>query len=159
MATAEDLRKEFMEFMDAKDMHYTVMDEEDNMVYLAFGGETDTFVMVDFDEDGDDASSVHFSSLGFAKVEQDDMAAALVKLNEVNTKYRWATFFIHDNELSANCDAKIYPGSVGPECFELAIRLSNIIEDAIKDFAGIATPDEEKMKMLSFIAAMKRAGL
>ena len=159
MATAEDLRKEFMDFMDAKGVKYTILDEADNILYLAFGGDTDTYVMVDFDEEGDNASSVHFSSLGFAKIEQADMPAALVKLNEVNRKYRWATFFINDNELSANSDAKIFPGSVGPECFEVAIRLSNIIEDAMKDFAGIATPDEEKMKMLAIVAMMKRAGL
>lgn len=159
MATAEDLRKEFMDYLDAKGLHYTVMDENDNMVYLAFGGDQDTYVMVDFDEEDDDASSVHFNSMGFAKVEQSDLPAALIKLNEVNMKYRWAKFFIRDNELWGDCDAKIYPGTVGPECFELTIRLSNIIEEVIKDFAGIATPNDEKMKMLSLIAAMKRAGV
>ena len=60
MATAESLRQEFMRHMDSRGIKYTVFQEEDNIVYLAFGGDKETFVLVDFDEDGNDAESVHF---------------------------------------------------------------------------------------------------
>ena len=161
MVTAEELRKEFTDFMDEHDIRYTVMDENDNMVYLAFGGDQDTYVMVDFDEDDeDDAQSVHFSSLGFASVERSNIPAALVTLNKVNSNYRWVKFFLRDdNKLCADCDAMVFPGTVGQECFHSAGRMSNIIEHAIKEFEGVAEVDQSAMMMLSAVAAMKRMGM
>ena len=161
MVTAEDLRKEFTDFMDEHDIHYTVMDEKDNMVYLAFGGDQHTYVMVDFDEtDGRDAESVHFSSPGFATVEKANVPAALIALNKVNRKFRWVKFFMgDDNKLCADCDATVFPGTVGQECFHCAGRMSDIIEHALKEFEGVAEVDEETMKMLSMVAAMKRWGV
>ena len=160
MATAEELRKEFTDYMDEREIKYTVLKEDDNIVYLAFGGDQDTYVMVDFDENDNDSESVHFSSHDFAVVEKANVPAALVKLNEVNQKYRWVKFYMSDNnKLCADCDATIFPGSVGYECFRSACRLSDIIEIALKDFEGIAEPDEDAMKMFTMIAAFKSMGM
>ena len=157
MATAEDLRREFMNYMDAKGIKYTVLDEKDNIVYLAFGGDKETFVLVDFDEEDDNASSVHFLSQNFAKAERAMIPSALVKVNEINRSYRWVKFYISDDgEISADCDAVIQPGSVGAECLEITIRMSNIIEGALDKLAGIADINKEAKQMLDVVALMKR---
>lgn len=159
MATAESLRQEFMRYMDSKDIKYTVFDEEDNIVYLAFGGDKETFVLVDFDEDGNNADSAHFLSSNFAKAEKATIPLALVRLNEINRQYRWVKFYMSDEgEISADCDAVLSPGSVGPECVQISMRMSNIIEDAIDKLAGAAEINEEAKRMLDIIALMKRLG-
>ena len=156
MVTAEQLRQEFMDHMDKLGVRYTVMDDEDNIVYLSFGGDTETFVIVDFDESNDgDANSVCFVSQGFAQVKQANVPAALVKLNEVNGRYRWVKFFMRENQLTAIFDAKVYPGSVGDECTEMAVRMSNNIERALKDFEGIAVVDDDAKWAFDMMAAMK----
>jgi len=159
MPTADSLRQEFMKYMDSKDIKYTVFDEEDNIVYLAFGGDKETFVLVDFDEDGNNADSVHFLSGNFAKAEKAKIPLALVRVNEINRQYRWVKFYMSDEgEISADCDAIIAPGSVGPECVQIAMRMSNIIEDALDKLAGAAEINEEAKRMFDVIALMKRLG-
>lgn len=155
MATAEQLRQEFMKFMDRKGLKYTVFDEDDNIVYLAFGGSKETFVLADFDEEGNKADSVHFVSQGFAKA--SNIPAALVKLNEINKSYRWVKFYMDDQgTISADCDAMVYPGSVGEECTAICIRMSNIIEGALDKLAGVAEIDEDAKRMLDMMAVLKR---
>ena len=157
MATAEELRQEFTDYMDMKGLKYTVMDKEDNMVYLAFGGEKETFVMVDFDESGDDSDSVHFNSIGFAKAAKADFAKALVKINDINRKYRWVkTFILEDGKICCDADANVYPGTVGQECVQVVIRMSNIIEDILGDLEGVAEIDEEAKKTFDMLAMFKR---
>ena len=157
MATAEDLRQEFMRFMDSKDVKYTVFDEDDNILYLAFGGEKETFVLVDFDEEGNNATSVHFVSQNFAKAEKAKIPAALVKLNEINRQFRWVKFHMSDDGvISADCDAVLTPGHVGEECLEITIRMSNIIESALDKLAGVAEIDMDAKRTLDVIAMMKR---
>lgn len=161
MITAEQLRREFTDFMDANSANYTIMDQNDNVVFLAFGGDQDSYVMVDFDEtEGYDAESVHFSSHSFARIEQANLAAALIALNDANARYRWVKFYMLDNMLCADSDATIYPGNVGDECVKCAIRMSNIIVTALKDdFKDVAVVDNDAMRMLMMIAALKHAGL
>lgn len=159
MATAESLRREFMQHMDSRDIKYTVFDEDDNIVYLAFGGDKETYVLVDFDEAGNDADSVHFLSQNFAKAEKSKIPLALVRINEINRQYRWVKFHMSDDgEISADCDAVISPGSVGPECVQVAVRMSNIIEDALDKLEGAAEINEEAKRTLDIIALMKRLG-
>ena len=156
MATAEDLRKEFMEFMDRLDVKYTVFSESDNIVHLAFGGEKQTFVLVDFDEEDDDADSVHFVSQSFAKATKASMAGALVKLNEINRRFRWVKFHMDDDgAISADCDAVVFSGTVGEECTQIAFRMSSIIKDALGMLEGVAEIDEDTKRMLDIMAMMK----
>ena len=157
MATAENLREEFMRYMDLKDVKYTVFDEEDNIVYLAFGGDKETFVLVDFDEEGNDASSARFVSQGFATVEKSKVPATLVKLNEINRQFRWVKFHMSDDgKISADCDAVLTPGTVGEECLEITIRMSNIIENALDMLDGVAEINMETKRTLDIIALIQR---
>ena len=63
-----------------------------------------------------------------------------------------------DGEISADCDAVVSPGSVGPECLQIAIRMSNIIEGALDKLAGAAEINEDAKRTLDIIALMKRLG-
>ena len=148
-----------MDFMDRTDITYTVFSESDNIVHLAFGGDKETFVLVDFDEHDDEFESVHFVSQNFAKASGTNVPAALVRLNEVNKQFRWVKFYMsEDGAISADCDAVVYPGTVGEECTQIAFRMSSIIKEALKLLEGVAEIDEEAKRMLDILAMMKRMG-
>ena len=156
MATAQDLRREFTRFMDDEGVRYAVLDEDDNILYLAFDGDKDTFVLVDFDEEGDDATSVHFVSQGFAKAEKPKIPAALVKLNEINRQFRWVKFHMADDgAISADADAALVPGHVGEACWEIVLRMSGIIENALDELDGIAETDRGVKRALDAVAMME----
>ena len=116
MATTETLRTEFERYMDEHNVKYTVVNEAENVVLLSFSRSEDesTRVFVDFDE-SDNASSVHFCVQNFAKVKsQDLLPKALLIVNELNMNWRWLKFYIDVNslEITADSDAKVFPGTV-----------------------------------------------
>ena len=157
--TAPDMRKAFERFMDSKGVKYSVLDEDDNIVYLSFGGSKyETFVFVDFDENVP-CNSAHFSSNGFAKIIPGKNAEALVKLNELNKRFRWVKFWMDaEGIFTADCDAIVEIGSVGEECVNMAFRLSNITEDALDELQGIANVNKEQKDQFDLVAAIKRMG-
>lgn len=157
--TAAQMRQAFERHMDSEGIKYTVLDEDDSIVYLAFGGSRyETFVLVDFDEDMP-CTSAHFNSPGFAKILPGKNAEVLVKLNQINKRFRWVKFWADDDgTLTADCDAVLDIDSVGKECLEVSIRLSNIIENALDELKGIAELDADKKMQLSLVAALKKMG-
>ncbi len=159
LVDAPAMRKAFERFMDEKGVKYSVLDEDDNIVYLSFGGSKyETFVFVDFDENVP-CNSAHFSSNGFAKIIPGKNAEALVKLNELNRRFRWVKFWMDgDGIFTADCDAIVELGSVGDECVNMAFRLSNITEDALDELQGIATVNKEQKDQFDLVAAIKRMG-
>lgn len=158
-ATAPQMRNAFARFMDTKGIKYTVLDDDDNIIYLAFGGSRyDTFVLVDFDENVP-CDSAHFSSNGFAKIIPGKNAEALVKLNQINKKFRWVKFWMDDEgKFTADCDAVLDMATVGEECLQVAIRLSNIIENALEELEGVAQMDKEQKMQLDLVATIKKMG-
>lgn len=159
MATTKQLYNEFKAFMDKVGIRYREFDRDDNIIYLSFGGEHATYVLVDFDEvEGDGAGAVHFVSQGFAKCMKKDLAAALIAVNQLNARFRWVKFFINeDGEISCSEDALVDIGSVGNECANIAFNMSEIIGKALEVLADIAIPNEEAGRVLAMIAAMKSA--
>ena len=157
MATAEQLRHEFERFMDSNGIKYTLLDEGDNVIALQFGGDTaDTHVLVDFDEAGGQADGVNFKSESFAKC-NGSVSSIYPKLNNLNKHYRWVKFWVNDdNTIWATCDAVVFPGSVGQECAQIAFRMSNIIEQAIKELGSSVTVNEEINSMLSMMSFMAK---
>ncbi len=146
MATTETLRTEFERYMDEHNVKYTVVNEAENVVLLSFSRSEDesTRVFVDFDE-SDNASSVHFCVQNFAKVKsQDLLPKALLIVNELNMNWRWLKFYIDVNslEITADSDAKVFPGTVGDECTEICFRAANIIDEAFKQLDAVIEKDE-----------------
>lgn len=159
MATAEQLRREFERFMDSNGIKYTLIDESDNLLALQFAGDTaDTHVLIDFDEDGGQADGVNFKSEAFAKC-NGSVSNIYPKLNSLNKQYRWVKFWVNDDgAIWANCDAVVFPGSVGEECAQIAFRMSRIIEEAIKDLGSSVTVNDEvsnMLRMMSFLAKLR----
>ena len=143
MATAEQLRAEFQAYLESRGIDYAVVDEADNIVLLAFeGSKYDTDVFCDFDEQGDEAESVHIVSQSYAKA--FDKTAALLKINEVNSRFRWVkTYMDEEGFISSDLDAYVYPGIVGEEVTMLAISTSDIIEEILEHLEGVAIPKWE----------------
>lgn len=159
VVSAEQMRKAFMQYMDQNDIKYAVLDESDNLVALTFGGSKyDTFVLVDFDEGGN-CDSVHFSSQHFAKCELGSLPNVIIKLNELNRRFRWLKFWVdEEGHLTADSDAIIEIGSVGAECVQAAFRISDILEDALEALEGFAVPDEETANAIKLAMLMKKLG-
>lgn len=138
MATAEELRKEFTDLMDQEDVAYTIFNTEDNIVSMAFvnGDGPTTTLHVDFDEDGDNSDSVHFVAHRVAKCSKEKIPAVILKVNDVNKRFRWCKFHVDIDDdfgwIDVYSDAQVYPGTVGIECVECAFRMASIIEDAIE---------------------------
>lgn len=167
MATAEELRSEFTSFMDKEDIAYQVVNREDNIVRLAFGGRSfktgggaDTEIFVDFDEDGDTADSVHFVARKFAKCKLEAYPQVLVKINDYNRRYRWCKFWLmKDDEygyLVADFDAHLVPGASALECVKLSFTLSSIVEDVILDLGDLVEPDGGRAHLEAMLAMLQR---
>lgn len=161
MATTRELFDEFEAFMDEHDIIYHELNREDNALFLAFGGDDvqDTNVIVDFDEEDPEsvghADCVHFLSQSFAKCAKGNFPMALVKVNQLNLRYRWAKFTLSDDgSINCDADAHVYPGSVGDECAKVAFTMSGIIREALDELSDIAVPNEEVGHMLAMIAMM-----
>ena len=127
-------REEFLAFMDKNDVKYTELDER--AVSLSFSSDVvpqGVRVLVIFDSDN--KNTVHFIVGGIAKVPEAKFAAALLAVNEANSKYRWVKFYI-DDEMSviADDDAVVDMNSVGQEIVSMAFRMSDIVDDVYPSF-------------------------
>ena len=148
MATAGQLRQEFQQYLDQKGCRYTVVDESDNIVRIGFAASSHmedgghrTRIYVDFDEepDVDGIPCVHFVAQDFASCTAENVPAVLVKLNELNKRFRWAKFWLDqsDNTISCDGDAMIFEGSVGSECWRFVIHVSNIVEKGFIELGSL----------------------
>ena len=75
---------------------------------------------------------VHLEGMDFVTVPKDKFDAVYPVLNELNDKYVHVKFVLDtsDGEINARDDDIIQLDSCGPECFELMIRMVQIVEDA-----------------------------
>lgn len=155
--STEQMRNKCMKDMEAKGLKSTLLDESDNIVFMSFGGKRyDTFVLLDFDEETY-CTSVHLSSQSFAKCDSSKLPAVVLKLNELNKRFRWVKFWVNDDcALTCDADSLVKYETVGDDCAELAIRMSNILEDALEALEGLATLDEETANQLKFVAILKQ---
>lgn len=166
MATAEDLRAEFTAFMREKGIKYSIHDEADNIVKLSFAGRSskggkgaDTDIFVDFDEDGDEADTVHFVAWEFASCTQENFAEVLVKLNGYNRRFRWVKFWMkktpNGGTITADMDAMLIPGSSANEVAHSAFRMSDIVEDVILDLGDLVITEGNSPSMDEILALLK----
>ena len=153
MGAAENLFAEIKQFFDQDGVKYTVINEADNLMRLAFaptsskdGGGVRTRVLIDLDEvqERDGSCTVHFACLSAGKCEEAKIPEAIVRINALNKRYRWVKFWFDDsdNTINADADAVIFPGTVGMECKQFAFRMSDIVEDALIDLRDIFTPED-----------------
>ena len=156
MPTAEQLRQECLEYFDAQGIKYEIYDEGNNVVRLGFsasaekpGGGVETAIFADFDEDGDNSSTIHFTTARCAECPKENIPQMLVALNEANKKYRWSKFWLDITEKEgawfvAATDAMIFPGTVGEECARAIFTLSSITEDVLVELRDLLKLDDDK---------------
>jgi hypothetical protein len=92
-------------------------------------------VQIFFKFDDEDAH-VHLEGLDFVTVPKEKYDVMYKVLNEVNDAYKHVKFVldVEDGQICARDDDVIQLDSCGPECFELMIRMVQIVEDAYPKF-------------------------
>ena len=120
------------QYFESKDTKAAELREDVLRVGWGFkGGSIEIFFA--FDEEG---THVHLEGMNFIKVPQEKYDAIYKVLNECNYTYKHVKFVLDtsDGQISARDDAIIQLDTCGPECFELMIRMVQIVEDAYPMF-------------------------
>ncbi|MEI2998100.1 MAG: hypothetical protein V8T51_02360 [Senegalimassilia faecalis] len=98
MATATQLREAFVKELHREGMKFELLSEEENIVVVPVKTRGAKFIVfVDFDEDGDEADTVNFVEPSIARVvDAAKIPEIIVKLNQVNSDYRFAKCYLND---------------------------------------------------------------
>ena len=127
----------FMQYLDEKKVRYTYKPlEKSELISVGYEGDNmkDMDFLFFFDKDGESVSVKCFSIFQFGS---NDLARGIVCSNKLNNKYRWIKFYIdEDNEAAASIDAVITERSAGPVCFELLVRMLDIVDEAYLVYNG-----------------------
>jgi len=120
--------KMFTDYMDKKDVHYTVEDED--RVRIVFNGKNMPSISLRFIF-GDDGRDVAIRVFSIAKVPDNKIKDTCVVCSKLNSRFRWIKFYLdRDNEVTASDDAVLDPYTTGEECFELLLRSTDIVDKA-----------------------------
>ncbi len=119
----------FTSYLEEKGIKYTTDDETKVRVSFNVDNAPSIAVNVFFDKEG--AGKVRFVVWSIGKFPDAKLAAGMAACNALNAKYRWVKFYIDsDNEGCADMDAIVDEETVGPECYELLLRMVNIVDEA-----------------------------
>ena len=108
---------------------------EKPLIVLNFGGGdfsyTHVAIHLFFDLDGE---SAQIATSPIANCPVEKTAKVLLALNDCNHKFRWAKFYLDDdNDVIANADLVFDEQNAGDACIELVMRTASIIDDAYPD--------------------------
>ena len=129
MSKVADLFKAYLESKDVKYTYFEATEERNEAVKVSFSGNNAESIasFFFFDKDG---GSVNIKSFSIAKVAEGKIPTMYALLNALNNEYRWAKFYLDkDNEVTCSSDAVLGAENAGAECFELLIRLTDIIDE------------------------------
>lgn len=113
----------FIANLKAKGLHYGTADGKDGDVIVDFPYDGKVTKCIFGGEDGK-----YFSLyLLFESVPQEKIADVIFLCNELNTKYKWVTFYVDsEGDLIVHDDAILSVESAADEAFELLLRTINI---------------------------------
>lgn len=122
--------KLFAAYLESNDYRYQILDDEETV--LRVGIATKQFKMDFFFEFSDDCTEVGIKAFGFAPVTEDKFVPMYKLCNELNQTYKHACFFVEEdlNQIGVSDEDVIQLDSAAEECYELLMRLANIIDDA-----------------------------
>ena len=101
--------------------------------------DNDGDVIVDFPYDGKIAKCIFSGDEGkylslyliYENVPEDRIANMIFACNELNTRYKWITFYVDsDKDLMLHDDAILAPENAADEAFEILLRTINIGKEA-----------------------------
>lgn len=126
MATATQLREAFVKELRREGMKFELLSEEEDIVVIPVKTRGVKFIVfVDFDEDGDEADTVNFVEPSIARVvDAAKIPEIIVKLNQVNSDYRFAKCYLNDARDRVACDYNLIVDEryAGPVCMR-ALRI------------------------------------
>ena len=89
-------------------------------------------VLMLFDKDGD--NNLRFVVSNIVTVPQDRLGAVILACNKLNSRFRFAKFYIEDNnELFIDGDAIVSMDNVGDVCREMCNRMVDIVDKGYPD--------------------------
>ena len=112
----------FTKFLDSKNFTYSTrtMENGDDVVSFPYSGKVANCV---FSGDNGKYFSLY---LVYETIPQDKAADAIFVCNELNVKYKWATFYLNGKDVVIHDDAILSVESAADEAFELLVRILNI---------------------------------
>lgn len=129
---AEMAKKVVLAYFESKETRAAEVREDIIRVGWNFeGGSIEIYFQ--FDESD---SHVHLEGVNFIKVPENKYDAMYKVLNDVNDQYKHVKFVLdtENGQLNARDDAVIQLDTCGEECFELMIRMVQVVEDAYPTF-------------------------
>lgn len=126
----------FTKYLDSKGKKYDYEERpgKSDVVEIRFSGDNWNSIPIRFFFDKDE-TAVAVRCFSICMYNQNKLAAGLLKANEINNEYRWVRFYIDDdNEATAAIDAVITTETCAEVCYELMIRMLNIVDDVYPEF-------------------------
>lgn len=118
--------EKFKNFLEGKGLHFDVIELKDGDVAITIPNDGKLSKCFFSGDDGEYLSIY----ITFDTIPKEKLANGLVICNELNTKYKWITFYIdNDLELTLHDDAILSPDSAADEAFELVLRMFHIMND------------------------------
>ena len=125
---AEMALKLVAQYLESKDTKASQVDDDVLRIGWNFDGSS-IDIFFQFDESD---THVHLEGINFVTVPEDKYDRMYKVLNQVNNEYKLVKFTLDEEngQIIARDDAVIQLDSCGEECFELMIRMVQIVEDA-----------------------------
>lgn len=126
--------KLFTSYLETKGVNARIMDDEEKVVRVGWKLENTSISILFFFSD--DCEDVAIRGSEFVTIPKDKVEKIYKVLNACNNKFRWVKFTMdeEDCEVRVEADAVIQLDSCAEECFELMLRMSNIVDDAYPEF-------------------------
>ena len=116
----------FTQYLKEKNFNYQTHEFDDGDIMIDFPYQGKTVKLVFSGEDGKYLSLY----LNYEKVPEEKFVDLLVICNELNAKYKWATFYIDDDrDILIHDDAILSVETAADETFELLVRIIRIGDD------------------------------
>ena len=120
------------QYFEAQDTNPEML--QDNVLRIGWRFEGSSIqIYLEFDESD---THVHVEGVNFIDVPKEKYEKIYPVLNELNDKYVHVKFVLdlEHGQICARDDDVIQLDSCGPECFELMLRMVQIVEDAYPSF-------------------------
>ena len=117
----------FCDFLESKNLYFESFtdDEGDVIVKFPYEGKITKCIF-----SGDDGKYLSLYML-YENIPEEKLADLIFACNELNTKYKWVTFYVDgDRDLMLHDDALLSYDTAADEAFEMLVRMINISTEA-----------------------------
>jgi hypothetical protein len=117
----------FINFLKSKNFNFNanVDSDGDYIVDFPYDGKITKCIF-----SGDDGKYLSLYLI-YENIPEDKLASLIFACNELNTRYKWVTFYVDtDRDLMLHDDAILTPENAADEAFEILLRMINIGNEA-----------------------------